>query len=97
MLDKKFRQKWNFISRKKELNHNHDVKVELEKVAGMQMKIVFSGSMVERYGIPRILLGNSYCAGFSLGTLHTDLDVMILPHCNKSVFFRSRTQTVDSR
>ena len=57
----------------------NDTKVKLEKAAAKQMKLIFSGSTVERYGIPQMLFGNSYCAGFSLGYLHTDLDVMICP------------------
>ena len=50
------------------------------------MKLIFSGSTVERYGIPRMLLGNSYFAGFSLGHLHTDLDVMICPMAVRACF-----------
>ena len=64
----------------------NDIKVQLEKAAGMQMKLIFSGSTVERYGIPRMLLGNSYCAGFSLGSLHTDIDVMICPMAVRACF-----------
>ena len=64
----------------------NDIKVQLEKAAGMQMKLIFSGSTVERYGIPRMLLGNSCCAGFSLGSLHTDLDVMICPMAVRACF-----------
>ena len=64
----------------------NDIKVQLEKAAGVQMKLIFSGSTVERYGIPRMLLGNSCCAGFSLGSLHTDLDVMICPMAVRACF-----------
>ena len=64
----------------------NDIKVELEKAAGKQMKLIFSGSTVERYGIPVMLLSHSCCAGPSLGTLHTDLDVMICPMAERACF-----------
>lgn len=70
----------------KALLYLHDIKAELEKtMTGKKFQFIFSGSVVERYGIPFMLSDNT-CAAFSFGPLHSDLDVMISSMSDRACF-----------
>ena len=75
----------------KALLYLQDIKAELEKtmssvhLLSSSSQFIFSGSVVERYGIP-LMLSDNTCAAFSLGPLHSDLDVMICSMSDRACF-----------